>query len=162
MGDGKNLFDETYHKNYLATGTVITVDNLGIARQTLRTQTGLDGVTVVDVTPKFLVVPAGIETVAEQYLAQLAAAEPADVNPFSGKLTLVCVPELDASDDDAWYLFGSPGLAPVLEYSWLSGIAGPQIDTRQGWETLGQEFRCVMSWGCGAIGHRGVYKNAGA
>lgn len=62
----------------------------------MRLQKGLDGVTPINATPKFLVVPAAVETVAEQYLAQIAATQAADVNPFGGRLELVVDPRLDA------------------------------------------------------------------
>jgi hypothetical protein len=163
LGDGVPLFDASAHKNYLATGTTITIEDLGIARTAMRVQTGLDGRTIINVAPKYLVTSAAKETLAEQYLAQLAAATAADANPFTNKLTLVVVPEFDAAGAPTnWLLFGDPGIAPVLEYSWLEGNEGPQVEIRAGWETLGVEYRCVMSWGCGVVGFRGVYKNVGA
>ena len=42
MSDGTALFT-TGHQNLITPGTAISVDNLGIARKTLRLQTGLDG-----------------------------------------------------------------------------------------------------------------------
>lgn len=163
MEDGVALFNSAHNNLITGPGTVINVSNLGEARRILRTQTGLDGVTVLDIAPKYLVVPAALEMVAEQYLADIAAATSATANPFSGKLELVTVPQLDAIDDERWYVFASPeGAAPVLEYSYLAGAEGVQVDMRQGFETLGFEFRAYEDLGVGAIGHRGAVCNDGA
>jgi hypothetical protein len=72
------------------------------------------------------------------------------------------VPVLEPNlDDKAWYVFGDPAAAPVLEWSYLSGYAGPQIDSRDGFERLGTEFRAVLHFGAGAVDFRGAYRNAG-
>jgi hypothetical protein len=162
MSDGKQLFDATYHHNLVTPGTAISVDNLSIARTMTRLQTGLDGTTVLDIPPRYLVVPATKETLAEAYLTSIQAATAADVNPFPGKLTLVVDGHLDAKSVTAWYLFGDPNLTPVLEYSYLAGSEGVQVDSRAGWEQLGQEFRAVLDYGVGILDHRGALLNLGA
>jgi type IV secretory pathway VirB2 component (pilin) len=159
--DALPLFDVA-HGNVATSPAVINVANLGIMRQVMRLQTGVDGTTILGIAPRYLVVPPELETVGEQYIALLSAGEPADVNPFSGKLTLVCVAELSNVDNNAWMLFADPAVAPVLEYSYLSSQPGPQIETRQGWEVLGAEFRCFEDFGAGLIGTVGATRNAGA
>jgi hypothetical protein len=162
MSDGKQLFDATYHANLVNPGTAISVDNLSIARTMTRLQTGLDGTTVLDIPPRYLVVPATKETLAEAYLTSIQAATAADVNPFPGKLTLVVDGHLDGKSTTAWYLFGDPNLTPVLEYSYLSGAEGVQVDSRAGWEQLGQEFRAILDYGVGVLDYRGALLNLGA
>jgi hypothetical protein len=49
---------------------------------------GLDATTIIEVAPRYLVVPAAMETAVEKYLAAICAAQ-ADVNVFSGKLELL-------------------------------------------------------------------------
>jgi len=51
---------------------------------------------------------------------------------------------------------------PVLEYAYLSSAQGPQIASKEGWEVLGMEFRVFLDFGCGAVDHRGAYRNPGA
>ena len=58
-------------------------------------------------------------------------------------------------------------VATVLELgagmdSELSGYEGPQVEVRQGFDTLGLEVRVVWHVGAGAIDSRGAWKNAGA
>jgi hypothetical protein len=158
MGDGKALF-HTDHNNLNAAPGVISDTTLTAARLALRTATGLDGTTIIECPPKFLVIPPDIETLAEKYLATLYPAQAADVNPFTGKLQLVVVPQLKAHSASAWYVFSDPAIAPTLEYSYLDGANGPQFirkDNEQG--ILGMQFYAYLDFACGAIGWRGCYK----
>lgn len=127
------------------------------ARAAMRTQKMLDGVTLVNVVPRFLLVSPQLEMTAEKLLADIQAATVADVNPFGGKLSLLVEPRLTGA---SWYLFGNPDTAPVLEYAYLSSAQGPQLSSRDGWEVLGREFRVTLDFGCGATDWRGVYRNA--
>lgn len=158
MGDGKALFHAD-HGNLAAAGAVPGMDTLSAARLALRRQTGLDGVSPISATPKFVLAPPELETDFEKLLAELAAAKVDDQNPFSGKLTLLVEPRL--SDAAQWYVFADPAVLPVLEYAYLSSAPGPQLASRDGWETLGREFRVVLDFGAGAVDWRGAYRNAG-
>jgi len=157
MTDTKALFHAD-HKNLNAAPGAISDTTLTAARLALRTMTGVDGETVIEVNPKYLVVPAALETTAEKYLATLYPAQASNANPFSGKLDLIVEPRLDAKSATAWYIFGDPGLCPVIEYAYLSGAEGPQVSTREGWEFAAMEFRCILDFGCGAIDYKGAYK----
>lgn len=159
MSDGKRLFHAD-HGN-LATADVGAPDIAALteARMALRTQKGLDGVTPVGVTPKFLVVGPKLETAAEQILATLNATTAADQNPFAGKLALIVEPRIL---DSSWYVFGDQTTAPVLELAYLTSAPGPQVQQREGWDTLGREWRITFDLGAGVVDHRGVFRNAGA
>lgn len=129
------------------------------ARLAMRTQKGLDGVTPINATPKFILVPASLETEVDQALALIHATSASDTNPFSGKLTPLVEARLSGN---GWYVFADPAVLPVLEYSYLSGAEGPQLASREGWDVLGQEFRVILDFGCGAVDWRGAYRNPGA
>lgn len=134
-------------------------DPLSDARLALRRQKGLDGETPVNVTPKFLLVSPENETNAEKILSAIYAVSTSDVNAMAGRLQVLVEPRLSGP---AWFVFGDPATAPVLEYAYLSSAQGPQLASRDGWEVLGREFRVVLDFGCGAVDHRGAYRNAGA
>ncbi len=55
-----------------------------------------------------------------------------------------------------------PALVDTLEYSYLEGEPGPQIETRAGFTIEGVETKVRLDFGCGVIDHRGLVKNAGA
>jgi hypothetical protein len=162
LNDGVALF-HVNHDNLAGSGGAISDTTLGAARLAMRTATGVDDTTIIAVTPKYLLVPAALETVAEKYLATLYPAQASSVNPFSGKLELLVEPRLDGGvSATRWYVFSDPAAMPVLEYAYLEGYPGPQIESRQGWDVLGVEFRCYEDFGAGAIGFRGSYSNPGA
>ncbi len=161
MADGVALFHAN-HGNLAGSAAAISVTSLGLARKAMRLQTGLDGTTAIDCSPAFLIVPAALETVAEQFLATLSPTVSTDVNPFSGKLELVVDPRLDASSATAWYLAARPELIDTIEYAYLEGYNGPTIEVREGFEVDGTEFKARLDFGCGVLDHRGLFKNAGA
>jgi hypothetical protein len=144
--------------NYTTPGTALSVESLDIGRTALRGMKNLDGSTLISVTPKFLLVGPERETKAEQVLASLSAATVEEVNPFSGKLSLMVEPRLSGN---AWRLFADPSEVACLSYSYLNGESGPILEEREGWNTLGIEFRTLLDFGCGVTEYRGTYLNAG-
>lgn len=154
--DGVALFHAT-HGN-LAAGAALDVAALDAARKAMRGMKALDGKTPINATPKYLVVGPELETTAEQVLASIYAATVADVNAFSGKLSLLVEPRIT---DESFYVFADPAVLPVLEYAYLSSAQGPQMASREGWDVLGMEFRVVLDFGCGAVDWRGAYLNPG-
>lgn len=159
LDDGNPLFHAASHGNLAAAASTIDVANLALARIAMRAQKGLDGVTPINATPTYLLVSPAKELVAEQVLSTLAPATVANVNPFSGRLTLLVEPRLSGN---AWYLFADPASLPVFETAYLSSAPGPQMTSREGWDVLGMEFRVVLDYGAGVVDYRGAYKNAGA
>lgn len=149
------------HGNLTGVGTVISVASLGVALKAMRMQKGLDGTTPIDVTPRYLVVPAALETVALQTIAAITPNIVANVNPFSGKLELIVDPRLDANSAIAWYLAADPGLIDGIEYAFLDG-SGPQIFLQQGFRTDGVEWKIRLDFGTGFVDFRSWYKNVGA
>ena len=158
LSDSKALFHAD-HGNKAASGAAISDTTLSAARLALRTQKGIDG-RVIRVTPKNLLVPPALETVAEKWLATIAPATAADVNPFSGAMSLVVEPRLTSAT--RWYVTADPGEIDGLEFAYLSGNEGPQVESRSGWDVDGVEIRVILDFGAGFIDHRGWFQNAGA
>ena len=160
MSDTKKLFDAA-HGNLAASGATISDTTLAAARLALRSQKGLDGKTALDIASKFLVVPAALETTAEKYLASIYPAQAANVNPFAGKMTLIVDPRLDAKSATRWYVAADPNMVPSVEYAYLSGQEGVQVESRAGFEVDGLQIRARLDFGAGALDFRGVYANPG-
>src|ERR1019366_9119775 len=136
---------------------VIQENTFTAGRLALRLSKDADGETLIACDPKYLLVPAALESEAEKYLAMLYPAQSQNVNPFSGKLQLLVEPRLDAKSATAWWMFADAGQAPCLEYAFLESAQGPQITYELGFEYLGQRFRCLLDYGVGCIGFRGVW-----
>lgn len=82
------------------------------------------------------------------------------VNPFSGSLSLVVEPRLSSAT--RWYVSADPAEIDGLEYAYLAGGEGPQVETKAGWDVDGVEIRVILDFGAGFIDWRGWYANAGA
>jgi len=60
-----------------------------------------------------------------------------------------------------WYVTADPGEIDGLEFAYLSGAEGPQVESRSGWDVDGVEIRVILDFGAGFIDHRGWFMNAG-
>ncbi|HVY20406.1 MAG TPA: ATP-dependent Clp protease proteolytic subunit [Bauldia sp.] len=159
MQDGLPLWNSV-HGNLAEAPSALDLDGLSDGRLAIRNTRGIDGVTPLSIPPKYLIVGPANETQAEKVLTAIAAARVEDANVFSGgKLTLLVEPRIT---DFAWYLAADPSQAEALSYAYLGGNSGPDLQSRDGWTTLGVEMRAVHDFGAGATGFRGVFKNAGA
>jgi phage major head subunit gpT-like protein len=158
MSDSKALFHAD-HGNKAGSGGAIADATLSAGRLAMRTQTGLSGQRI-SATPKYLLVPPAQETTAEKWLATIAAAKATDVNPFSGSLTLVVEPRLTSTT--RWYIAADSSEIDGLEYAYLAGGEGPQVESKSGWDVDGVEVRVLLDYGAGFVDWRGWYANAGA
>ncbi|WP_247389999.1 hypothetical protein [Bradyrhizobium sp. 143] len=82
----------------------------------------------------------------------------AEVNPFS---RLVAIVEPRLTDVARWYLAADPALLPCLEFAYLAGAPGPQVETRVGFDIDGIETKVRLDYGAGIVEHRGLVTNAG-
>jgi hypothetical protein len=160
LGDGQNLFHAT-HGNLASTGADPAITYLSDARLALRRMKGLSGTTPVNVEPRFILVPAALETKTEGILAEIYPAQAEDVNVFGKRFELIVDPRLDAKSEKAWYLFADPAIVPVIEYAYLSGFEGVQIETRNGFDVDGIEVRARLDFGAGGVDFRGAFRNPG-
>lgn len=155
--DSKRLFHAD-HGNLAAAGTALDETNLGAAILAFRKQKGLTGRRIT-VPPRYLLVGPELEMAAQKLVATISPATTDNAVPEAIKnLVPVVEPNLDSK---SWYLFADPAAMATLEWSYLSGHEGVQVDTRDGFRTLGTEFRAVLHFGAGAIDFRGAYRNPG-
>ena len=127
----------------------------------MRTQTGLSG-RPINVTPRSLLVPAAIETAAEKQIAAITPATVANVNVFAGRLQVVTDARLDANSTTRWYVAADPAQIDGLEFAFLEGEPGPQIESQNGFRIDGVEIKVRLDFGAGFVDHRSWYMNAGA
>lgn len=160
MADGKGIFHAD-HKNLTSTGTVISQASLGVARTMMRKQTAPQG-TVLNLSPAILLVPAALETVANNMVSNnYVAAKQDDQNQFGG-LRVVVEPRLDIANDKSWYLIAESSMIDTVEYAYLSGNSGVYLESRVGFDVDGVELKARLDFGAKAIDYRGMYKNVGA
>lgn len=164
MGDGVTLFHANHANLNTGAGSALALAGLGAGMAAMAKQKGLDGITVLNVQPRFLVVPVALQLAAFQMIApNLAPAKSADLVPdYIRALTPIAEPRLDAASTTAWYLFASPDQIDTIEYAYLEGQDGVYIETRQGFDVDGVEIKARLDFGAKAIDWRGLQKNAGA
>lgn len=153
MSDGVAVFNASGHGN-AATAAATIADDLDAARTAMRRKTGLSG-GPIDVAPKFVLCPPELETEMQRALAEIQAAVTDDFNPFS-MLTLVIEPRLTSQTQ--WYLVADPATVDGLEYAYLEGAPGPQIETQAGFEIDGVKTRVRLDFGAGWVDHRGWFR----
>lgn len=124
------------------------------ARLAMRRQTAPGGM-LIDVTPRFVLVPPELETTAEQVLSVIAATKTEDANPFSN-LTLLVEPRL--TDTGQFYIVADPATVDGLEFAYLEGAPGPQLETKVGFEVDGILFKVRLDFGGGWIDYRGWHR----
>ena len=156
LSDGTAVF-ATGRGNMAAAGADITETSLDAARLAMRGVKGLDGKTIIGVTPRYLVIGPKLETKAEKLLAAIYAATTDDVQPI--KLKLVVEPRITGT---GWYVMADPAAVPSLQFAYLSSAQGVQIQRQEAWTTLGMQYRAFLDFGTGWADWRGAYYNEGA
>jgi hypothetical protein len=166
MADGVPLFHAT-HKNLTATNGLAAVANITAARKAMRKQTAPKG-TILNLIPRFLIIPAALEGIAAQLTNPInlaATASSADVPAFVRAMVPIVEPRLDAVasvGDTNWYTAADPSTIDTIEYCYLEGQQGVYIETRQGFEVDGVEIKARLDFAAAAIDHRGLQKNTAA
>lgn len=154
LSDGTAVFHASRGNTTAALLPVLSETALTAARKHMRTVKGLDGKTIINAVPKYLVVSPDLETDAEKLLATIYAATTDDVQPI--KLSLVVEPRLTG---DAWYLLADPASVPSIQYAYLSAAQGVQIQRQEAWDTLGLKYRAFLDFGCGWLDWRGAFRS---
>ena len=161
MQDNIALFDSK-HGNVAGTGEALSVKAIAKAITAMRRQKGITGDATLNITPKYLVVPPELEMTAYQIVNSTAAVDGVNsgvVNPYKGRFVVVADAEL--TDPDAWYLVADASQHDTIEVTYLNGVETPRLETRQGFDVDGIEYKVAFDVGVDAIDFRGLYKNAG-
>lgn len=156
MSDAKALFHAD-HGNKASSGAAIAEATLSAGRLAMRKQTGLGG-ELIAVTPRYLLVSPDKETEAEKAISQVQATKTSDSNPFTA-LAVAVEPRLTGN---RWYIVADPTEIDGLEFAYLEGEPGPQIETKAGFDVDGVQVKVRLDFGAGFVDWRGWYTNAGA
>lgn len=160
MSDGKAVFHAD-HGNLASPGEVPSIATLDAGRLAMRKQKDLDGVSLIDASPKYLLVPVSLQTSAETLVSSaVSPATAAEVNPFAGKLEPIA--DLRLVGATAWYLFADPAFSPALEYGYLDRNETPYTESHKGWRVDGTQYKVRHDFGGGWMDYRMAWKNPGA
>lgn len=166
--DGAQLFTAgAPHNNMAAQGGNITVQTVSAGRQAMRTQRNLRGNEILNIGPRFLLVPAARETEAQQFLSNnVFPTTQANINPFIGTLEPIADAELDAlvqpGNPSPWFLAADPADIDTIEVTYLNGDDMPKLESQVGFDFLGIKWRIYIDYGVTVLDFRGLYMNPGA
>lgn len=172
LSDGQPLFSNVAgnrQNDNLAAAAAISAIALGDMRRLMRLMVGVnqpDGTksqAILNLTPKFLVVPAALETIARNVIQSefdVVANIFQGVNQF-GNLTIVTEPLLDANSAIIWYLFADTRDVDTVEVTFLRGEETPRLTQFADPKTLALTHRIQQTFNAKAIDHRGMIQNPG-
>ena len=154
-------------KGNLGTAAALSVKSLGEAKKLMRKQK-LGEKMVLNIVPKYLIIPAALETTAEQLLTSTADPEGKNsgvsnpANRSRSNLELIVDATLDElSGETAYYLVATKGQVHTIEVCYLNGNSAPIIETGTDFNTLGIKFRMYHDFAINVLDTRGLVKNPG-
>ena len=160
MRDGVALFHAT-HGN-VGTAGALALATLAELRKLIRVQRGLAGEGAMNLTPRFLIVPAALETAAEQLIASIVPATSANAVPdWVRQLEVVVDARLDDHSVTGFYLAAAPDAADTVEVARLDGQQ-PAIEQQNDFNTDALSFKVRLDVGAAVLDWRGLAYNAGA
>jgi hypothetical protein len=137
-------------------------------------QKGLTTDAILNIQPRYLIVPATLSSTALQLVGSLAdpAAGGSATTGNSNTLNIygpngprpiqvVVEPQLDASSTASWYLSADPAQVDTVEVSFLSGEEAPVLESEWDFDRDVWKYKVRQTFGVKAIDWRGLYKNAG-
>ena len=150
--------------NLAKTVSTLSLTAIDEGRRAMRTQKNLRGEEMLNIQPKFLLVPTMHEFVARQLMTSTSdpnATHSGVTNPLLNSLVVVSDAELDAIDTDAWFMMADPALMDTIEVTYLNGKQTPTIESQIAFDTLGIRYRIFMDYGVNVLDTKGMFKNAG-
>ena len=161
MGDGTALF----HANHgnLGTNGVIGSTTFAEAFKLMLLQKDIGGKRRLNIKPQFLIIPPSLSFAAETFIkTQLIGtqATPNQPNIYAGTVQIVSEARLYDDSATSWYLAGDKGKTVNLFF--LNGSQAPFMETKQGWDVDGVEYKVRIDAGAKAVDWKSLLKNAGA
>lgn len=163
MSDGTALF-ASGHSNLAASGAVPSVTTMEAAIAAMATQQDRSGnATALNIRPAYILAPYALRGTVMQLLE--SEWDPAKTQRAANTVRNVVEPifdaRLDTNDAAAWYLAASPMAADTVEVSYLDGNSSPFLDSEDGWNIDGVEFKVRIDAAASALAWEGLYKNPG-
>ena len=163
MGDGVALFHST-HANLAGSGGAVAVSTIAAAIAAMKKQKDIGGKRRLNIRPQFFLAPVDLEGTCEQFFVSTlegTQSAPGKANPYSGAyFTRVYEPRLSDASATAWYLAGAQGR--TVRVIFLNGQQTPYLESQQGWNIDGIEWKVRIDAAAKAVDWRGLYKNPGA
>lgn len=158
--DNVALFNAASHKNYVSSGTAMSIASFSAAKLAMRRQLGLAG-EIIDIMPKYLLIPPELEVLATQLIhSTITPTQTSSTNPFFGAFEILVDPFL--TNPTAWYIIADPASIDVIKYATLTGQEGIFTEQRYNFDNDSLEVKVRTDFNATIEEYRGIYKNNGA
>jgi HK97 family phage prohead protease len=164
MGDSVALFDAAGHGNLASSGAVVNLTTIDAGRQAMAKQMDIGENDYLDLRPAIWVGP--IAQGGNARTVNAAEFDPDTANKLHRPnivrglfREVVDTPRITGNE---WYMFADPMDAPVIEVAFLNGDQEPFLDSMEGFNVDGLQWKVRLDYGVAAIDWRGAYKNPGA
>lgn len=166
MSDGYALFDATNHPvNDVATGLAPSTAQLTTMFKNMRLVKGLNTEVVLNLGPKYLLVPVALEIPSRQLLQSMGEIadnkSSAVIQPFHGQIQVVSDAELDSNSSVKWYVTADPSQIDSIQYRFLEGQETPVQTSWYDPEKATRHIMVEQCFGVAAVEWRGIARNAG-
>jgi len=163
MNDGIALFHAD-HGNLSGSGAAVSVAAIEAARVAMAIQTDVSGNDYLDLRPAIWLGGMGsggtARVVNDAQYDPDTASKLQRPNMVRGLFSdVIDTPRITGNE---WYLFASAMDAPVIEVAFLNGEQAPFLDSMEGFNVDGLQWKVRLDYGVAAIDYRGVYKDLGA
>jgi hypothetical protein len=125
----------------------------------MRLQTDPSGQDILNLEPRYLVVPAALEIAAAKLKSTIVPEQTANANPFSSTFDIIVDGNLDASSALNYFMFADPSQIDTIEYAYLDDNVGPYIETQNGFNSDCVEIKVRHDFAVKAIDFRGMAKS---
>jgi len=164
MSDGVALFHAS-HGNLAGSGAALSVASVSAAVAAMMTQKESAGGSALNIRPRYLLVPAALETLARQLMSSTVdptATKGMASNPVAGVAEVIVDARLDATSATAWYMIADPNAFDGIEVAYLDGNEAPFLDQMNTWTSDGVEMKVRIDAAAAPMDWRTIYKNPGA
>lgn len=173
MGDGFSLFSASHvsGSNYANASAAPSVSTLNTAFTAMMKQKGLTSDAIINVTPRFLIVPISVSATALQLVGSLAdplaggsttTGNSNTLNIYgpngSRPLQVIVEPVLEAYSTTGWFLAADYASVDTVEVSFLQGEESPVLENEWDFNTDTYKYKVRQTFGVAAVDWRGVYK----
>lgn len=163
MSDGNPLFHAT-HGNIAATAGAPSVALIDAIRQQMGSQKDPGGNDFLDILPQLWLGPLALGGLAREINAMEFndEAQKTQRRPNIVRGLFADVIDTPRLAGPAWYLLADKAIEPVFEVAFLDGVQTPTLEQEKNFRTDGLAWKVVHRYGVGAVGTKGIVKNAGA
>lgn len=149
-----------------------SVSTLNTAFAAMMIQKGLSTDVVLNIVPRYIIVPVALSAVTLQLMNSIAdpgaggsaAGNSNTLNIYGPQglrpIEVIIDPVLDANSTTAWYLAADNSQVDTLEIAYLQGEETPVLESEWDFRTDTYLYKVRQTFGAAAIDWRGLYKYA--